>query len=127
VHYRDNKKVARCSNVNLKLLKLYSKQMTTEAFRLLFCYTASSGEYVRRGVSWGRIAFICRVLLDCLTLENEGTMQLVPGYAVAHSVEVALQAGRSRVRSPMGLLGFFIYIIPPEALSPWGRFRKVYQ
>ena len=47
-----------------------------KTFRLLCCYTV---KHVHRGVSLDRIAFICRVLLDCLTLETEGTMQLVPG------------------------------------------------
>ena len=33
----------------------------------------------------------------------------------------ALQARRSRVRIPMGPLGFFIYLLLPAALSPCGR------
>lgn len=50
--------------------------MTDEDFRLLCFYT---GQYVRRGVSRDRSAFVFRVLLDCLILETEGTVQLVPG------------------------------------------------
>jgi len=38
---------------------------------------------------------------------------------VAHFVE-ALQVGRSRVRFPMVLMEFFIYIILLTALWPWG-------
>jgi hypothetical protein len=34
----------------------------------------------------------------------------------------ALQTGRSRVRFPMVSLDFFIDIILPVALWPWGRF-----
>jgi len=35
------------------------------------------------------------------------------GHAVAQLFEAALQAGRSRVRFPMGLSGFFIELILP--------------
>jgi hypothetical protein len=33
----------------------------------------------------------------------------------------ALQAGKSRVRVPIVSLGFFINVIHPAALWPWGR------
>jgi len=33
----------------------------------------------------------------------------------------AIQAGRSRARFPMGRLQFFIDVILPAALCPWGR------
>jgi len=38
----------------------------------------------------------------------------------AVSSGTALQVGRARVRFPMVLLGFFIDIIIPAALWPWG-------
>jgi hypothetical protein len=34
---------------------------------------------------------------------------------------IAVQAGRSRVRFLIGSLGFFVDIILPAALWPWGR------
>ena len=44
------------------------------------------------------------------------------GYAVAQLVKATeLQAERSRVRFPMVSLEFFIDIIPPAALWPWGQ------
>jgi len=65
--------------------------MTPEDFKLLCCYT---GKYVDRGVSRDRIAFIFRVLLDCLTLEIERHHAACSRGTRCHSVEVALQAGR---------------------------------
>jgi hypothetical protein len=41
--------------------------------------------------------------------------------SISHAVRTALQAGRSRVRFPMGSLKFLIDLILPVALCPWCR------
>jgi hypothetical protein len=52
--------------------------------------------------------------ISSLTIQSKGTR----GGAVG--LGTALQAGRKRVRFPTVSLGFFIEIILPAALWPWG-------
>ena len=60
---------------------------------------------------------------SCVVLDNEYLLTLIWGtLLVTQLVDgTALQAERSRVRFPMVSLDFFIDIILPAALWPWGR------
>jgi hypothetical protein len=61
----------------------------------------------------------------CMICHKFGTLVcehlLVRGYEVGRCCGTALQTGRSRVRFPTVSLVFFIDIILPVALWPWGR------
>jgi hypothetical protein len=90
-------------------------------------------------LAWQRRVFVLHLVITHLIIADflhetvytskweliSGMHIVVLGHAVAQLVEAlhctALHTGRSRVRLPMVSLGYFIDIILPAALWPWGR------
>ena len=109
-----------------------------KTFRLLCCYTV---KHVHRGVSLDRIAFICRVLLDCFwsyCLHLQGLVGLVlivlPSSAgscwtafdrIAFICRALLDCFWSYCLHLQGLVGLLLIVLPSSAGSCWTAFDRI--
>ena len=70
---------------------------------------------------WNNFSFIIIIIIIIIIITTTTTTTTTGARGGAVGWGTALQVGRSRFRFPMVSLDFFIDIILPATLWPWGR------